>query len=143
MKLSFVYCNSLLNSFLKRQWHEMNIFLEGPKNQNSTFWMNVAYGFDIFYCLFRLPWNHLLNVKILPVTRFTGLVPAFRSRLWTSKNCSESRPWMYTREIQPMRVKKRRNRNLMRLTEQSLELGSVFKEESRNFTFIFLFNKPG
>jgi hypothetical protein len=31
----------------------------------------------------------------------------------------------------------------MRLTEQSLELVSVFKEESRNFTFIFLFNKPG
>jgi hypothetical protein len=28
-------------------------------------------------------------------------------------------------------------------SEQSLELVGVFKEASRNFTFIFLFNKPG
>ncbi len=59
-----------------------------------------------------------------------------------SENCSESRPRMYTGEIQPMRVTESRNRNLMRLTEQSLELVSVFKEPSRNFTFNFLFIKP-
>jgi hypothetical protein len=35
------------------------------------------------------------------------------------------------------------DQNLMRLTELSLELLRVFKEASRNFTFIFLFNKPG
>jgi hypothetical protein len=46
---------------------------------------------------------------------------------------------MDTGEIQPMRVKECRNRNLMRLTEQSLELVSVLKGASRNFTLIFLF----
>ncbi len=63
----------------------------------------------------------------------------FRSAACDSKSCSESRPCMNTREIHPVRMKesRNRNRNLMRLTEQSLELVSVFKEASRNFTFIF------
>jgi hypothetical protein len=37
----------------------------------------------------------------------------------------------------------KRDRNLMRLSEQSLELIRVFKKPSRNFAFIFLCNKEG
>jgi hypothetical protein len=100
-----------------------------------------------------LLWNHLLIVKILPVTLFRGPVPAFREPPVTlkvvrkaacdSENCSESWPWMYTRDIHPMRVKESRNINLLQLAKQSLELVSVFKEASRNLTFIFMFNKQG
>jgi hypothetical protein len=38
----------------------------------------------------------------------------------------------------PMRAKESRNRNMMRLPEQSLELVSIFKEARRNFIFNFL-----
>jgi hypothetical protein len=37
----------------------------------------------------------------------------------------------------PMRAKESLNRNLMRLSEQLLELVSVFKEASKNFILIF------
>ncbi len=47
---------------------------------------------------------------------------------------------LYSGEIQPMRVNEGRSRYLLLLAEQSLELVSVFKEASRNFTCIFLFN---
>jgi hypothetical protein len=57
-----------------------------------------------------------LIVKILPVT-LHWLVPVFRNppvnlkvvpkAVCDSENCFESRPLMYTGEIQPMRVKKK------------------------------------
>jgi hypothetical protein len=53
------------------------------------------------------------------------------------ENFSESRP------KEPMREKENRNRNLKRLSEQSLELLSVFKKASRNYMLIFLFTKAG
>jgi hypothetical protein len=55
-----------------------------------------------------------------------------------SENGSESQIWMYPRINQPMRVKESLNRNLTRLSEQLLELVSVFKEASKNFILIFL-----
>jgi hypothetical protein len=42
-----------------------------------------------------------------------------------------------------MKTRERQNINLMGLSEQFLELVSIFKEESRNFTLIFLVNKAG
>jgi hypothetical protein len=45
---------------------------------------------------------------------------------------------MYTGKNRPIRGKESRNRNLMRLSEQSFELVSVFKEASRHFYTIFL-----
>jgi hypothetical protein len=42
-----------------------------------------------------------------------------------------------------MKAKESRNRNLMQLSEQSLEQEKASKEESRNFIIIFLFNKTG
>jgi hypothetical protein len=49
---------------------------------------------------------------------------------------------MNTGENLPMKEKEGRNRHLKRLSEQSLEFGSVFKETSRNL-FLFLGNKAG
>jgi hypothetical protein len=40
-----------------------------------------------------------------------------------------------------MRAKESRTGNVMRLSVQFLELVNVFKEASRNFIFIFLFNE--
>jgi hypothetical protein len=57
-----------------------------------------------------------------------------------SENCSESRLCMFTRKNWPMRAKESQNRNLIRLSEQLLELVSVFKEASKNFILIFLQN---
>jgi hypothetical protein len=42
-----------------------------------------------------------------------------------------------TEDNRPMRARESRNINLMLLSEQVLELVSVFKEASRNFLFIF------
>jgi hypothetical protein len=56
----------------------------------------------------------------------------FQEAACDSKICSET-----------MGVKESRDGNLMRITEQSLELVRVVKEASRNSTFILLFNKPG
>jgi hypothetical protein len=42
-----------------------------------------------------------------------------------------------------MRAKQSQNRNVMGLSEQSLELVSVFKEAGRNFIVIFLLNTAG
>jgi hypothetical protein len=50
---------------------------------------------------------------------------------------------MYVGENLPMRAKESQNRNLVWLSEIILGLVSVFKEASRNFIFIFLFNKAG
>ncbi len=44
---------------------------------------------------------------------------------------------MYTRKNLPMRAYENMNRILMRLSEQLLELVSVFKEASKNFILIF------
>jgi hypothetical protein len=46
-------------------------------------------------------------------------------------------------ENRPIREKESQNRNLMQLSEQSLEEISVFKEASINVIFISLFNKAG
>ncbi len=72
---------------LKGQCHEINIFLKVLNIKNSTFW--ISDGFHIFWLSFfrnskikflcMLLWNHLLIVKILPVTLFRGLVPTFRN----------------------------------------------------------------
>jgi hypothetical protein len=48
---------------------------------------------------------------------------------------------MCTAENRPMREKECRNRNLMRLSEQSSELVSVFKEASIVFIFISLLTR--
>ncbi len=49
---------------------------------------------------------------------------------------------MYTGENLPMRAKESRNRNfLMRLSEQSLELVTGFKEARRDLIYIFIFHK--
>jgi hypothetical protein len=45
---------------------------------------------------------------------------------------------MYTGKNQPIRAKESRNRNLMLLTEQFLELVNVFKEAIKNFILIVL-----
>ncbi len=68
-----------------------------------------------------------------------------------SKSCSESRLWSWKLlRKAAMNEHKRKltneregklNRNLMQLSEQSLELISVLKESSRNFAIIFLCNK--
>jgi hypothetical protein len=42
---------------------------------------------------------------------------------------------MYTRENPLIMAKESRNRNMMRLSEQSLELVSFFKEARRNFIY--------
>jgi hypothetical protein len=54
---------------------------------------------------------------------------------------------MYTREDPPMREKKSKNANMMRLSEQSLELVSVFKKASETSNLFFAkegkkFKKP-
>jgi hypothetical protein len=46
-------------------------------------------------------------------------------------------------ENQPPRVKESRKRNLMRISEQTLELLSVFKDANRNLKKIFTNNKEG
>jgi hypothetical protein len=50
---------------------------------------------------------------------------------------------MFTGENRPMREKQSRNRSLMRLSEQSLEKVSVFKEAIRNILLFFLFKRAG
>ncbi len=45
-------------------------------------------------------------------------------------------------QIRPMREKDTWNRHF-KLSEQALELVTVFKDASRNFIFIFLFKKAG
>jgi hypothetical protein len=47
---------------------------------------------------------------------------------------------MYTGKNLPIKAKERRNRNLMQLTGQFLELVSVLKEARKNFVLIFLLN---
>jgi hypothetical protein len=41
------------------------------------------------------------------------------------------------------RKEKTEDRKLMQFSEQIFELVSIFKEASRNFLFIFSFNRPG
>jgi hypothetical protein len=50
---------------------------------------------------------------------------------------------MYTGENSLMSAEESQRRNLLRLSEQFLELVSVFKEASKNFILIFLLNKTG
>jgi hypothetical protein len=91
-------------------------------------------------------------MKILPETLFRGLVLAFRKPPVTLKdfpkatcdtgNCSESRPRMYTVEIQPMRVKERGNINLMRLSAyRTISRNSKGFQRTKQKLNI-LFNKP-
>ncbi len=54
------------------------------------------------------------------------------------ENCSESRLWIHSGKIRSMKANESRNINLMRLSEQLLEIVSVFNEASKNLTFIFL-----
>ncbi len=49
------------------------------------------------------------------------------------ENWAESPQGMYIGENRPMREKDSLNRNLMWLSEQTLELVRIFKEASRNF----------
>ncbi len=51
------------------------------------------------------------------------------------ENCSESRRWMYTRKNWPMRAKESLNRNLMRPSEQLLEL--VFSKKQAKTSYWF------
>ncbi len=59
------------------------------------------------------------------------------SGLFVKKN--PNRLWMYTKKNWTRRAKESLNRNLMRLSEQLLELVSVFKEASK--TSFWLFSK--
>jgi hypothetical protein len=70
-------------------------------------------------------------VKIIPVTNFKEFVP---KAACDPENCPESSPLMYAKENRPMKVKERRNRGLMQLSE-------ILLEASRNFIFIFLLIK--
>ncbi len=120
----------------KGKRHDIIIFFEGPKNQKSTFWIS-ADGFHNYWLSFCgknplcLPlWNLLLIVKILPLTLFIKLFVAFWKPPMTLRdipkavcypeNFSVSRPRMYTGNKRPFRAKDCRNRNLIGLSEQSL-----------------------
>jgi hypothetical protein len=50
---------------------------------------------------------------------------------------------MDTGENQPMTEREAGTEIMIRLTDQLLELVSVYKEASRHFVYIFLLNKPG
>ncbi len=63
------------------------------------------------------------------------------NRLCNSENSSESRLWllMYTEENWQQRIAW--TEILMRLSEQSLESATVFKEVSRDLIIVYLFHK--
>ncbi len=100
-------------------------------------------------------WNHLLIVKILPVTLFRELVPAYWQPPVTLKDVSiaaalilkiawsESRLWMYTEENRPMRAKETWSINCMHLSEQLFRVSKWIQRRQINFIFVFPLNKTG
>ncbi len=138
---------------LTGQCHETNLFLKGPKNQSSTFWLS-AEGFHNFWpscyeeSLMHTSMIWRTNCENPSSNPLQGACFGFPEAACDSISCSESRLWfwklfrkpamMYIGEIQPMRVRERRNRNLMRLTEQSLELVFQRKQEETLHLFFCL-----
>jgi hypothetical protein len=79
-------------------------------------------------------------VNILLVHPFRGLVPAFRKPPVILKIVQKPAMNVHWRNSTNESERKPEQKFV---TVQSLELVSVFKEASKNFTFIFLFNMPG
>ncbi len=140
------------------------LFFEGPKNRNLTFclwafWFSpFLAGFlrrkskkvsDCFYVI-----TNCENPSRNPLQRACS---GFLIAACVSKSCSKSRWWslkivpkagyectvQYTVKNRPMRAKESQDRNLMQLSEQYLELKSIFKEANKNLIFIFLLHKAG
>jgi hypothetical protein len=100
------------------------------------------------FCL--LTWNHPLFLKILPVKLFRKLVPLSGNRLWLWK-LFKSHLWFWKLfkksavKIYQWQHRTSGTKILMRLSEQSLDLVTVFKEASiyqpKNFKTICSFTE--
>ncbi len=128
-------------------------FLEGFKNQNSTFvWVLMA--FHIFFVkninksFFLLFWNHLPILKNLPVTLFSFLITVCESKIF-SKSCLWS--WNFFPKAGQMHTKKKidqwegrkAGREIWSGFRNNLENFEVFSKNQAETLYNIFFTKAG